>query len=57
MDTEDTVVNDCSKGKIVEYISAVTPNIERAIFSEALVIEAIDLSYLPAFVISSDEGD
>lgn len=56
MDTKYGIVNDGSQRKIVKYVSAVPPNIQRTIFPKALVIETIDLSNLPTFVISSDKS-
>ncbi len=53
MDTEDTVVNDGCQGKIVEDIGTVAPYVQRPIFPEAFVIETVDLSDLPTFVVSS----
>ena len=57
MNTEDSVVDDGSDGKIVENVSAVPPYIQRSKFPQALIIESINLSDLSALVIPSNEGD
>lgn len=57
MDTEEIVIDYRCQGEIVEDVGAVSPDVERAVFSEALVVEAIDLSDLSTLVIASDEGD
>jgi len=53
VDTEDAVVNDGCQGKIVKDIGTVAPYVQRPIFPEAFVIETVDLSDLPTFVVSS----
>ncbi len=55
MNTKDFIVDDCSKRQIVKDFSAVAPYVNRAIFSEAFIIESVDLCDLPAFMVSSDE--
>ena len=57
MHTKYFVINNSSESKVVEYIGAVSPNIDRPIFPEAFVIEAIDLSNLSAFMITYDKSD
>lgn len=57
MNTEDSVVDDGSDGKIVEDVSAVSPYIQRPKFPQALIIESINLGDLPALVIPSNESD
>ena len=57
MDTEYFVINDCSKSQVVKNVSAVPPNVDTAKLSEALIIEAIDLSDLTTLVVSSDQSD
>jgi hypothetical protein len=57
MHAEDAVINDCSQRHVVEYISTIAPNIQRSILPQTLIVEAVDLSDLSAFVVSSDEGD
>ena len=55
MHAEDRVINDGSQREVVENISAVPPDVEGTVFSEALVIEAVNLSDLSAFVVSPYE--
>jgi hypothetical protein len=57
VDTEHAVVYDGGKGKVVKDIGAVSPHVEGSILSKAFVVEAVDLSNLTAFMVSSDEGD
>lgn len=54
---ENAVINDRSQRHVVENISAVSPHIQRSVFPQAFIVEAIDLSDLSAFVVSSDEGN
>ena len=57
VETEKLVLNDCSQRKIVEELSQGLPDSRVAIFSAALVIEAIYLSDLARFMVSSQDGD
>lgn len=57
METEDLAVNQCGQGKIVEKIGKVFPDIGIAIFPETFIVEAIDLSDLSRFVVTSENGD
>ena len=57
MDAENFVVDDGSKGKVVKHFRAVAPDVDRAIFAEALVVEAVDLGDLARLVIASNESD
>ena len=54
---ENFVVDDGCQGQEVEYLCTVPPNVHRAVFAEALVVESIHLSYLSAFVVASDQCD
>lgn len=54
MYTENSLIDDRSQGQEVKYLGAISPHINGTIFSQALIIEAIYLSNLPTFVISSD---
>ena len=56
MDTKYFFVNDSCKGKIIEYLGAISPNIYRTVLSEAFVVETVHLSDLATFVISSDKA-
>lgn len=57
MDTENAVIYDSCQREIVKDISTVSPYVEGSIFSEAFIIETINLSNLPAFVVSSYKGN
>ena len=57
MHTEDLIINYGSKSQIVKNVSAISPNVYRAILSEAFVIETIHLGDLSALVVSSDQSD
>ena len=43
MNTEDLVVNNGREREEVKHLGAVLPDIRRAVFPQALVVEAIDL--------------
>ncbi len=55
--TEYLIVDNGCKGKVVEDVCAVSPDIDGTILSQTLVIEAINLCNLSALVISPDKGD
>ena len=57
MHTKYFVINNSSESKVVKYIGAVSPNVEISVFPQASVIEAIDLSNLSAFMITSNKCD
>ena len=57
MKTEDLVVNQGCQGKVIEEIGEVFPDIGIAVFSQALIVEAVDLGDLARFMISSEDGD
>lgn len=57
MHAKNTIINDCRKTQIVKYLTAVSPNINRAVLSQAFVIEAIDLSDLARFMVPSDKSE
>lgn len=44
MDTEDLVVDDHGKGKEVEHVGEVCPDVGRSIFSHTLGVEPIRLA-------------
>jgi hypothetical protein len=54
---EDFIIDDRGQTQVVENLCAVSPHIHVTVLSQALIIEAIDLCDLPAFVVASDEGD
>lgn len=55
--TEDLVVDQGSEGKVVEEISKVLPHIRISVLPQAFIIEAIDLSDLARFVVSTENGN
>lgn len=57
MQTEDLVVDESSKGKVVEEIGKVFPDVRITVFSEAFVVETVDLSDLTGFVVTTEDGD
>jgi hypothetical protein len=57
MQAEDLVIDQCGQGEVVEEVGEVFPNIGVAVFSETLVVEAVDLGDLAGFVVSSEDGD
>lgn len=54
VETEDLVIDEGSEREVVEQICEILPNVGIAIFSEAFVVEAIDLSDLAGFVITTE---
>jgi len=55
--TEDLVVNEGSEREIIEEVCEVLPYIGIAVFSKALIVEAIDLSDLAGLVVSTENCD
>ena len=55
VNAENLVIDDWCEWKIVENFGAVAPNIDRSVFSQALIIESIHLCDLSALVITSDQ--
>ena len=53
MQTENLILHNSRKGKEIEEISVIFPDVCISVFPEALVIEAIDLCNLSALVIAS----
>lgn len=49
-------INDSREGQVVKNLSAVSPDSDWTILSEALVVEAIHLGDLPRLVVSPDQG-
>ena len=56
MHTENFVVYNGSQGQVIENIGAVSPNIDRSEFPQALIIKAVHLCDLSALVIASYES-
>jgi hypothetical protein len=57
VEAEDLVVNECGEGEVVEEIGEVFPDVGIAIFSETLVVEAVDLGDLAGFVVTTEDCD
>ena len=57
VEAEDLVVNQGGKRKVVEEVSEVFPDIRIAVFPQAFVVEAVDLSDLSGFVVAAEDGD
>ena len=57
VEAEDLVVDQGGEGQVVEQICKVFPDIGVAVFSEALVVEAVDLGDLARFVVTTQDGD
>lgn len=53
MYAKDFIVNNGRERQIIEYFTAISPHIDRSKFSQTFVIEAVDLSDLPRFVVAS----
>ena len=56
MDAENFVVDDGGEGQVVEDFGAVAPDVDRAVFAEALVVESVDLRDLAGLVVPSKNG-
>jgi len=56
VEAENSVINNCSKGKIIEQLSEVNPDVGVTVLAQAFVIEAIDLGDLTDFMVSSQDG-
>lgn len=57
MKTEDLVIDEGGKGEVIEEVGEGLPNICISILSEALIVEAVNLSNLTGFVITTKDGD
>ena len=57
MDAEDFVIDDCSEGKVIKYICAVSPHVYTAVLSKTLIVETVDLGDLSTLVVATDQGD
>jgi hypothetical protein len=53
VDAEDLALDDCRKGKVIEYIGDVLPDVAVSILSLAFVKESVELGGLSGFVVSS----
>lgn len=50
-------INDGRQAEVVKDLSAVAPHGHGAVFTQALIIEAIDLCDLTALMVAPDQGD
>eukprot|EP00356_Strombidium_inclinatum_P009071 CAMPEP_0170489884 /NCGR_PEP_ID=MMETSP0208-20121228/8181_1 /TAXON_ID=197538 /ORGANISM="Strombidium inclinatum, Strain S3" /LENGTH=98 /DNA_ID=CAMNT_0010765027 /DNA_START=455 /DNA_END=751 /DNA_ORIENTATION=- len=57
VEAEDVALDDGGEREVVEKRGEVLPHVGVAVLSEALVIEAVNLSDLFALVIASEDGD
>lgn len=57
VETEDLVVDEGGEGEVVEQVGEVLPHVGVAVLSEALVVEAVDLSDLTGLVVSTEDGN
>ena len=55
MHTKYLIINNRRQRQKVKNLCTIAPNVDRAIFSEALIIESINLSDLSTFVVSSNK--
>ncbi len=53
---EHLLVNDGRQAEVVKNVGAIAPDIHAAVFTKALVVEAIYLCDLTALVVASDQG-
>ena len=56
METEYLTFDYCGQWQVIEKLSESFPYIGISILSQTLIVEAIDLRDLPAFVIPSDQS-
>lgn len=57
MHTKDLVVHHCCNCQVVENLSERSPYIQRTVFFDTLVVEAVDLSDESGLVVASEESD
>ena len=57
MNTKNAIVYNSSQRQVIEYISAVSPDVQRAVLPKTFIVKSINLSDLSAFVVASDESD
>ena len=57
MEAEDLVVDEGGEGKVVEEISEILPHVCVAVFSQTLIVEAVNLGDLARLVVASQDGD
>lgn len=57
MKTEDLVVNEGGQGEVIEEVGKVFPDVRVAVFSQAFVVETVNLGDLTGFVVAAEDGD
>jgi hypothetical protein len=55
--TENLVLNQSGKRKIVEEIGEVLPDVRISVFTQAFVVKSVDLCDLTGFVVSTKDCD
>ena len=55
--TEDLAVNQSGEGQVVKKIGEIFPDICVSVFTQALIVETVDLGDLARFVVTSENGD
>ena len=56
MQAKDLVLDEGGEGQVVEEIGEVFPDVCVAVFTEAFVIEAVDLGDLAGLVVATEDG-
>ena len=57
MEAENLAIDQGRKGKVVEQIGEILPDIGIAVLSQAFVIKSVDLCDLTGFVVTTQDGD
>lgn len=57
VEAENLVVDESGQGKVIKEIGEVLPYVGVAVLAETFVVEAVDLSDLAGFVVSSQNRD
>jgi len=57
MEAENLIFDDSGQGQVVKQVSQVLPDVSVAVLAKTLVVEAIHLGNLSAFVVSSENCD
>ena len=57
MYAEHPSIHHCAQTQVIKHVTAISPNIARAIFPLTFVVKAVDLSDLPRFMVAPDKGD
>lgn len=57
METEDLVFDESGEREEIEKVGEVLPDVGIAVLAQAFVVEAVDLSDLTGFVVTTEDGD